>query len=115
MTFCESRGTNVAGPVVDMPESFKVVIVGGGPVGLIAAHILSAVNIDYVVLERHRSFETENGATIAIWPHNVRILDQLGLLDSIRKLDIQVHDKVNLHPDGRIIAQSDMPYATGRL
>lgn len=98
-----------------MSDRFKVIVVGGGPVGLIVAHILSAVNIDYIVLERHSTFETENGSTIAIWPHNVRILDQLGLLDGIRKLDILIHDKVNLRPDGRVIAESDMPYGTGRL
>lgn len=98
-----------------MPTPFKVIIVGGGPIGLILAHIFSAVGIDYIVLERHSTFETATGGTTIIWPHNIRVLDQLGIKDSVQSVHIPLEEKVNLCPDGSIISQSKLPEETERL
>lgn len=65
---------------------FKVIVVGGGPVGLTAAHILSRAGIDYVVLERRSSVHIDVGASLALWPQTLRVLSQLGLLERLQEL-----------------------------
>lgn len=65
---------------------FKVIVVGGGPVGLTAAHILSRADVDYVVLERRSSVHIDVGASLALWPQSLRVLSQLGLLERLQDL-----------------------------
>lgn len=65
---------------------FKVIVAGGGPVGLTAAHALSRAGIEYVVLEAHDSVTVDVGASLALWPQGLRVLSQLGLLDRLREL-----------------------------
>lgn len=67
-------------------SDFKVIVVGGGPVGLTAAHILSRAGIEYVVLERRSSVYMDVGASLALWPQSLRVLSQLGLLDRLQEL-----------------------------
>jgi 2-polyprenyl-6-methoxyphenol hydroxylase-like FAD-dependent oxidoreductase len=88
--------------------SFKVIIVGGGPVGMVMAHALSTASINYVILEKYGTFLSDNGASVALWPNNVRILDQLGLLEKAREIWMPIHSKVNLGPGGKVLASSDM-------
>ncbi len=66
--------------------NFRVIVVGGGPVGLIAAHILSQADIDFVVLEKHHTVYPELGNAIALWPQTMRVLDQLRLLEPLQPL-----------------------------
>lgn len=68
-----------------MPN-FKVIIVGGGPVGLIAAHALSGAGIDFVVLERRPNVVEDVGASLVLIAHNLRVLAQLGLLPKVREV-----------------------------
>lgn len=67
-------------------NNFKVIVVGGGPVGLTAAHILSRAGIEYVVLERRSSIHIDVGASLALWPQSLRVLSQLGLLERLQEL-----------------------------
>lgn len=67
-------------------NKFKVVVVGGGPVGLTTAHILSRAGIEYVVLERRSSIHIDVGASLALWPQSLRVLSQLGLLERLQDL-----------------------------
>lgn len=70
-----------------MPKgNFKVIVVGGGPVGLTAAHVLSKAGIEYVVLERRSSVHIDVGASLALWPQSLRVLSQLGLLERLQQL-----------------------------
>ncbi|KAK8061456.1 hypothetical protein PG994_007822 [Apiospora phragmitis] len=69
-----------------MEESFRVIIVGGGLIGLLSAHVLAKAKIDFVVLEQRDSLFPEHGASIGVYPHTVRVFDQLGLLDPLQKL-----------------------------
>ncbi len=62
------------------PTSFKVIVVGGGPVGLVAAHALSRAGIDFVVLESRPSIVLDAGSNLVINPMGLRVLGQLGLL-----------------------------------
>lgn len=89
-------------------SSFRVIIVGGGPVALTAAHIFDRIGVDYVILERWHALDVESGASLALWPHNVRLLDQLGLLKEAEASYQPVHLKRNLRRDGSQIAKNDM-------
>ncbi|KAH6684839.1 FAD binding domain protein, partial [Plectosphaerella plurivora] len=62
---------------------FKVVIVGAGIAGLTLASILEEHDLDYVLLEKHSSVVCEVGASIGLFPHGLRILDQLGIYEAI--------------------------------
>lgn len=62
------------------PTGFKVIVVGGGPVGLVAAHALSRAGIDFVVLESRPSIVLDAGSNLVINPMGLRVLGQLGLL-----------------------------------
>lgn len=92
----------------DKTENFRVVVVGGGPVALMAAHALDRAGIDYVVLERRTELDTDSGASVALWPHNVRLLDQLDLLEEARETYMPVLYKRNLRRDGSELSRSNM-------
>ncbi|KUI61073.1 2-heptyl-3-hydroxy-4(1H)-quinolone synthase [Cytospora mali] len=87
---------------------FRAIIVGGGPNGLCLAHALYLAGIDYVLLERGGEIINQGGASLALWPHSVRILDQLGLLDEARKHYFPIKTKHNHRPDGSVRDVNDM-------
>jgi 2-polyprenyl-6-methoxyphenol hydroxylase-like FAD-dependent oxidoreductase len=62
---------------------FKVIVVGGGPVGLTTAHALHLANIDFVVLERNDDVLIDVGASLVLGAPSMRFLQQLGLLDNL--------------------------------
>jgi 2-polyprenyl-6-methoxyphenol hydroxylase-like FAD-dependent oxidoreductase len=64
-------------------SNFKVIIVGGGPVGLTAAQTLSRANIDFVLLERRPEIVIDAGSNLVLNTMSFRVLGQLGLLDTI--------------------------------
>ncbi|KAL4735383.1 hypothetical protein BDV11DRAFT_208571 [Aspergillus similis] len=81
-------------------SQLRVIIIGGAVSGLTLAHCLEKAGIDYVVLEKHRDITTNIGGSVALQPAGCRILDQLGVLDHLRKYmnDIQA---INVAlPDG---------------
>ncbi|KAI1444244.1 FAD/NAD(P)-binding domain-containing protein [Annulohypoxylon stygium] len=63
-------------------SGFRIIVVGGGVVGLVASHCFQKAGIDHVVLERRAEIDPPEGASIAIYPHGARILEQLGCLDA---------------------------------
>jgi 2-polyprenyl-6-methoxyphenol hydroxylase-like FAD-dependent oxidoreductase len=75
--------------------NFRVIILGAGPVGLFTANALAAAGIDYIVLERQPEIVRYRGALIVIWPPFVRLLDQLGLLESVLKYSTRFTSKTN--------------------
>ncbi|KAK8121220.1 FAD-binding domain-containing protein [Apiospora kogelbergensis] len=62
----------------------QVVIVGGGITGLTLALCLQHLKVDYVLLEAYGSIAPDVGASILLFPHGQRILDQLGILDKLQ-------------------------------
>ncbi|KAK7221637.1 hypothetical protein V2G26_009640 [Clonostachys chloroleuca] len=62
---------------------FKVIIVGGGPVGLAAAIALAKAGIDFVVLERRPDIIIDAGSNLVMLPNGMRALYQLGLGDAL--------------------------------
>ncbi|KAH8167170.1 hypothetical protein CIB48_g1074 [Xylaria polymorpha] len=71
-------------------DKFKVIVVGGGPVGLTAAHALSRAGIDFVVLEHRASVTTDVGASLVLWPQGLRVLAQLGLRERLEGIGAEL-------------------------
>ncbi|KEY67031.1 hypothetical protein S7711_04713 [Stachybotrys chartarum IBT 7711] len=65
--------------------AFKVIIVGGGPVGLTAAHALSRAGIDFTLLERRDSVVIDAGSNIVLSPQGLRALAQLNVSAELNK------------------------------
>ncbi|KAH7304768.1 FAD binding domain protein [Stachybotrys elegans] len=73
-----------------MPDSLKVIIAGGGVAGLTMAIMLEKFDIDYVILEAYSKIAPPVGASVGLFPNGLRILDQLGCFDEIkRKYNLQ--------------------------
>ncbi|KAI3392837.1 hypothetical protein diail_5150 [Diaporthe ilicicola] len=87
-----------------MPTKFRAIIVGAGPVGLYLAHALSRANIDYIVLEQCDSVLRYQGAGVLLYPHTLRLLDQIGLYEKAKKDLIKSHTLTDLLSwNGRVI------------
>ncbi|GAP82705.2 putative FAD binding domain-containing protein [Rosellinia necatrix] len=65
------------------PPPFRIIVVGGGLLGLTAAHMLAKAGLDFVVLEQHADLLPEIGSLLSLLPPTFRVLDQLGLLDAV--------------------------------
>ncbi|TLS25859.1 hypothetical protein PpBr36_07250 [Pyricularia pennisetigena] len=90
-------------------QSFRVIIVGGGPGGLLMAHMLSRAGIDWTLLERREDGGlVQPGTALALWPQAARVLDQLGLLEEAEKLYIPLVGKINFTKDGTVVGTSNM-------
>lgn len=79
---------------------FKVVIVGGSITGLTLAHCLSRAGIDHIVLEKRMNIAPQEGAFIGLWPNGAKVLQQLGLYQSMEKLTAPVDRMHVSYPDG---------------
>ncbi|KAK4450297.1 hypothetical protein QBC34DRAFT_403224 [Podospora aff. communis PSN243] len=87
---------------------FKVIIVGGGPAGLITGHCLAKAAIDFDILESRDKHDLNAGASNALWPQSVRVFDQLGLLEEATKLHSPVDYRQSLTPEGTPFYKSDV-------
>jgi 2-polyprenyl-6-methoxyphenol hydroxylase-like FAD-dependent oxidoreductase len=63
-------------------NNFKVIIVGGGPVGLTAANALFRAGIDFVLLESRPNIVIDAGSNLVLLPMGLRFLAQIGVLDT---------------------------------
>ena len=64
-------------------NQLKVIVVGGGPVGLTAAIALEKAGLDFIVLERRSEVVINAGSSLVLNPEGLRSLTQLGVLDAI--------------------------------
>ncbi|CAI7595914.1 unnamed protein product [Penicillium glandicola] len=85
---------------------FKVIVIGGGPVGLIAAHALHLADIDFVVLERRAAIVEDKGASIVLYPPTFRVMHQLGILESLFSLGGELELHASLTKDGYVFNES---------
>ncbi|MET7382392.1 FAD-dependent monooxygenase [Streptomyces sp. NPDC005526] len=97
-----------------MPQSSRVVVIGGGIAGLAAAAALHLAGRQVTVLERARSLEPV-GAAISLSPNALRALDVLGVGDPIRDLAAWQGDGGLRTPGGRWIARTDAAAAAERF
>lgn len=86
-------------------KQFKVIVVGGGPVGLAAAHALHLAGIDFLVLERRPAIVEDKGASLIVHPHTLRVLDQFGILEELLPLGAELHHHLSFTADGHIFKE----------
>ncbi|KAI0886564.1 FAD binding domain protein [Annulohypoxylon maeteangense] len=91
-----------------LESPFRIVIVGGGVAGLVASGCLQKLGIDHVVLERHVEVAPALGAGIAMWPHGLRVLHQLGCLDAIKAASVPINRFQCRGADGRLIQDNEL-------
>ncbi|KAL3488317.1 FAD binding domain-containing protein [Aspergillus germanicus] len=91
-------------PTVAGNTEYDVVIVGGGPVGLLLAYQLRRFGVSVCVLEQHRK-ETQDayGRAIALFPRTLELLDQLGLLDPMLQLGFACRSSVTYKNGEQVI------------
>ncbi len=65
--------------------STDCIVVGGGPGGMVLAHLLGRAGIDVTVLEGHRDFDRDFRGD-SLHPYTMELLDQLELADSLLEL-----------------------------
>jgi 2-polyprenyl-6-methoxyphenol hydroxylase-like FAD-dependent oxidoreductase len=87
--------------------AFRVIIVGGGPAGLIAAHALSHAGIDFVVLERRPDIIEDVGAGLVLGSQSLRVMSQLGLLDRLQSIGTILQRVVTSTVQGRVYNSSE--------
>lgn len=97
MVMAERAAPSGAGPAPSPEPRHDVVIVGGGPVGLLLGCLLARRGIDAVVLER-RSARSERSRAIGIHPPGLKVLALAGVEDEARALGVEI-------VDGRVICQ----------
>lgn len=90
------------------PPPLRVIIVGGGPTGLVLAHALHGAGISYTLLEQAPYIggtdtpdviqAHESGTSLLLWPDSARILDQLGLWPRVRQVSCPVRRRTTGSP-----------------
>ena len=88
-----------------MPELKRedVVVVGGGPAGMMAGLLLARAGVQVTVLEKHKDFLRDfRGDTVH--PSTLELFHQLGLLDELLKIEHSRIDQISLHMAGRDMA-----------
>ncbi|KEY73467.1 hypothetical protein S7711_07493 [Stachybotrys chartarum IBT 7711] len=68
-------------------KDLKVIIAGGGVAGLTLANMLEQFGVDYLVLEAHSHIAPPVGASIGLFPNGLRILDEMGCYDEIKRME----------------------------
>lgn len=63
----------------------RIIIVGGGPTGMTAAHALQKAGIDFVLLESRPKIDFDGGCNLILSAMGMRALGQLGLLPDIEE------------------------------
>ncbi|KAH8660288.1 FAD binding domain-containing protein [Xylariales sp. PMI_506] len=92
-------------------DRFKIIVVGGGPVGLTAAHCLSQAGIDFLVLEHRDTVSPDVGASMVLYPHGLRVMAQLGLLEQLQKIGSEIRHITNWTAEGLTIKDNWAPEA----
>jgi phenol 2-monooxygenase len=82
---------------------FDVVIVGGGPVGLLMAYQMRRFGVTACVLEQYEK-ETQDayGRAIALFPRTTEQLDQLGLIEPMLQLGFACRTSVTYKDGERV-------------
>jgi len=88
----------------------KAIIVGGSVAGLTLAHIFDSTGIiDYILLEGRDNVAPPLGATIIIMPNGARILDQLGIYNSMIESKVVVDETFVRKSNGELISKNYWP------
>ena len=92
-----------------MTAGHEVIIVGGGPAGMMAGFLLARAGVDVLVLEKHSDFFRDfRGDTVH--PSTMEILDQLGLLGRFLERPHNRVTSARIRIDGRDWTIGDLSY-----
>ncbi|KAJ5653998.1 hypothetical protein N7490_001001 [Penicillium lividum] len=81
-----------------------VLIVGGGPVGLLIAYGLARQGVDSIVVEQHdKDHQAMYGRATTLYPRTLEMLDQLELLDELNQIGYIGRNSVT-YKDGKRVA-----------
>ena len=89
-----------------------VLIVGGGPAGCTLAALLARAGVAVEIVERNPKF-TALGSGITLQGAALRILDQVGVLDELRRFGDQFDELTIRSVDGRELATTPTPSTMG--
>ena len=89
-----------------------VIVVGGGPVGILLAGLLAVRGLDVEVLER-RSEPSRRSRAIGIHPPSMRALEELGLADAVVGRAVRIRSG-EVRCDGRALGRLTFRERAGR-
>ncbi|MFT4902258.1 MAG: 2-polyprenyl-6-methoxyphenol hydroxylase-like FAD-dependent oxidoreductase [Lentimonas sp.] len=67
----------------------EVVVLGAGPVGLVAAHVLADRKVDFVLFDREKRVNTQSYA-LALHPDTLELLDRLNVVEPILERALRI-------------------------
>lgn len=87
-------------------EKRDILVVGGGPAGMMAGYLFARAGLTVTVLEKHADFLRDfRGDTVH--PSTLQLFHQLGLLDDLLKLPHSKLEQASIHMAGRAIRAID--------
>ena len=90
-------------------ENPDVIVVGGGPAGMMAGYLLARAGVQVTVLEKHADFFRDfRGDTVH--PSTMQILDELGLLAAFLQRPHNRLDRAELTWNGRAMKIGDLSH-----
>ena len=96
-------------PEKHVPDEHDVVIVGGGPAGMMAGLLFARAGVDVVVLEKHGDFLRDfRGDTVH--PSTMEILDQLGMLERFLQRPHNAFSQARLTIAGHTVTIGDLRF-----
>jgi 2-polyprenyl-6-methoxyphenol hydroxylase-like FAD-dependent oxidoreductase len=84
----------------------KIIIVGGGPAGMTAAHALYKAGIDFVLLESRPQIDFDGGCNVILSSMGMRGLGQLGLLPDLQECSTPLTKFQRIDHDGNDIGDT---------
>ncbi|KAJ5177073.1 uncharacterized protein N7482_002950 [Penicillium canariense] len=84
--------------------NYDVLVVGGGPVGLLLAYQLKRFGVSVCVLEQHeKEMQDAYGRAIALFPRTLEQLDQLDLIEPMLQLGFACRTSVTYKDGERVV------------
>ncbi|KAK8121825.1 hypothetical protein PG984_010495 [Apiospora sp. TS-2023a] len=91
--------------MADTKQKFKAIIIGGGPVGMYLAHALQETGIDYVLCEKRDAIPPATAFGLFLWPHGLRLLHQVGLIDRTEAISSLLTKITHAGPAGDVVRE----------